>query len=190
MKTRRTAAMLVALFMLGTASVVAFEQHAYIQLYASPGGALDSRDLVDGEFMGFGIGVFPVNPTNDWVGRIGIDYAEGGASRERVRDDGFVWTDETTLRLFSATFDMLYGPGFAAKDTFRYYVGGGIGLVYEELEFHDEDLSNLAPQVSLYTGVQYGLFDAGVRLIALPGGENVYLMSRLSFGIALGPYDY
>lgn len=190
MRTCRVVAILLILLVMGAFALPAYEQHAYIQLYAGAGGAMESADHVDGGLVGFGFSVIPVNPTNDWVGRIAIDYHEGGASRERVRNDGFRWTDESTLRIVTGTFDMLYGPGFAAKDTFRYYVGGGLGFAYEELEFHDEDLSKWGAQFGVSAGVQYRILDAGFRLAILPDGENAYVMGRFTVGVALGPFNY
>ncbi|TVR73702.1 MAG: hypothetical protein EA427_01940 [Spirochaetaceae bacterium] len=190
MRTYRVMTVMIILFVLSAGAVAAYEQHAYIQLYVGAGGAMESADHVEGALGGFGLAVIPVNPTNDWVGRIAIDYNEGEARRERVRQDGFRWTDESTLRVVTGTFDMLYGPGFAAKDTFRYYVGGGLGFAYEELEFHDEDLSKWGLQFGISAGVQYSIFDAGFRLTVLPDGENAYVMGRFTVGIALGPFNY
>lgn len=184
------------LFASGMGVAVSQESVRYVQLY---GGALVSHQAeVENLDPLFGIGgaMIAVPEGGDWGSRLALEYFRA----EQEDDFGIEGvSSEATHQVIAGYLEFLYSPSMAAAEESRFYIGPGIGFMYENLKFETEyelggetvtmegDFSGSSFLLTGSIGAQFGILDLMWRLVVPTASDNVTLGSVFSVGVALGP---
>lgn len=166
---------------------------SYYSLYGSMMVPVEAEVGSNDPIPGYGISwILATQRFTPVVTRVGVEFHT--SDQRQTLAPGV--RPKAEQRIFSGYAEFLYGPRFAVDRSFRWYLGPGIGVFHERLEFSGSDNAQKFEQSYTATsvaftgtvGVQLEWAELMSRVTATVGANNISVATVLSFGLVFGAF--